>query len=319
MKYLKLAGLFTIALNTAFATPFSPYADISINTHWDSQYQDMEPAPLDEMSKSSGVTNYHLAFITDAGQCTPAFAAQNDLAVAKQWGKHLTDRLQAANIQYTIAFGGASGADLSSACSLANLTQAYQQVIDTYHPSKLDFDIENGSADVQKIMSALQTIQSRNPAMGISFTLPVLPEGLVTEGQNVVKAALAAHLKFSVNIMAMDYGPSYEGPMGNYGIQAAISLFDFLKALQPNLPDASIWQQVEVTPMIGLNDVTTEQFTLKDVDTLKQFAASKSLGGLSIWSVMRDMPCADRWVSPTCSSQNLQTEPYEFEKRFLAK
>ena len=313
MKHLMLIGALTLAV-TAHATSFSPYADISINTHWDSKYQDMEPAALDEMSKLSGVKNYHLAFITDAGHCKPAFAGQNDYAIDHQWAKHLTDRLQAAHIQYTLSFGGASGADLSNACSVQALAQAYQQVIDTYHPTKLDFDIENGSADVAKIMTALQSVQNRNPQLGLSFTLPVLPEGLVADGQAIVKAAAAARLQFSVNIMAMDYGPSYTAPMGSYAITAATNLFTFLKSVAPEADDATIWQRIEVTPMIGVNDVATEQFTLADAAVLKQFAREKSLGGLSMWSVMRDMPCADQWASPVCSGRNLQTTPYEFEK-----
>ena len=73
----------------------------------------------------------------------------------------------------------------------------------------------------------------------------------------------------------------------------------------------------EVTPMIGVNDVNTEEFTLADVDTLRIFAAQNNLGGLSMWSITRDQPCADKWAGPTCSGNNLQTMPYEFAKRFL--
>jgi chitinase len=296
---------------------FSPYADMTINTHWDSHYQDMEPMDLAEISDKSGIKSYHLAFITDAGNCSPAWGGQASFSVNEGWGSHLTDKLHAKNIDFTISLGGASGSDLSSACKNPDLITAYEQVIKKYQPQGLDFDIENGTANVANVMTALKQVQNDYPKIKISFTLAVLPEGLVDSGKELVKQAHAAGLKFSVNIMAMDYGPAYPNDMGEYAIQAAKNLRDFLKQLYPEKSDADLWQMIEVTPMIGVNDVNVEQFTLNNVDTLRQFAAQNNLSSLSMWSIARDNPCADKWASPTCSGNNLQTTPYEFSRRFL--
>ena len=305
------------AADTNSYPPFSPYADLTINAHWDSQYQDMEPMDLVSVSQLSGLTHHHLAFITDAGNCNPAWGGYSGYLVNNEWGKHLTDKLQAHGVAYTIAFGGASGSDLSAACEVPKLVSIYEKVILTYQPEGLDFDIENGSANVISIMTALKQIQTTHSNIRLSFTLPTLPEGLTAEGQEVVQQAKNTGLNYHINIMAMDYGPAYSGDMAQYAEQAATNLFSFLKGLYPEKTDSEIWNMIEITPMIGVNDVSIEQFTLQNADTLRAFANEKQIGGLSYWSVARDNPCADQWASPTCSGNHLQSVSYEFAKHFL--
>ncbi len=323
MKHITKLFLPFCFLSSSFAFAnekpiFSPYADITINTRWDSTYGDMEPMDLSQISAISGIKNYHLAFITDSGNCSPAWGGQSTFSASMGWGSHMTDKLRANGIDYIISLGGANGSDLSAACSATNLVSAYEQIIQTYQPAGVDFDIENGSADVPKVMKALKQVQNTHPNLKLSFTLPVLPEGLNASGEEIVKSAQENGLNFSVNIMAMDFGPYYnQKTMGQYAIQASTNLFTFLKVIYPQKSEADLWQMIEVTPMIGVNDVNVEQFTLKDVDTLLDFAQQKNLKSLSIWSVARDNPCADKWASPICSGNNLQAKPYEFSERFL--
>lgn len=298
------------------AVKFSPYADVTINTHWDSQYQDMEPMDLVAVSKASGIHDYHLAFITDAGTCVPAWGGQESYSVSSKWGSHLTDAMRANNIAYTIAFGGATGNDLSKGCSEQQLVSVINNVIATYQPAGLDFDIENGTADVPKLMRALYSVQTNHKNLSLSFTLAVLPEGLTHEGEAIIKTANENHLNYHVNIMAMDYGPAYTNDMGQYAIQAATNVKEFLQSLYTEKSENELWQMVEVTPMIGVNDVSIEQFTLTNVNTLRQFANQVKLGGLSMWSVARDNPCRDKWASPICSGNNLQIASYDFARRF---
>ncbi len=299
---------------------FSPYADLSINAHWDPIYQDMEPMDLVELSSHNGVTDYHLAFITNAGSsCNPAWAGQPDYSIKNAWAVHLTDKMRAHAIGYTISFGGANGADLSSVCSREQLVSAYEQIIKTYQPNGLDFDIENSAVDVPKLIDALQEVQTHNPNLKISFTLPTLPEGLISAGQAVVRSAQKSHLKnYLINIMAMDYGPAYTNDMGQYAMQAASNLFAFLKKLYPEKSDAALWQMIGITPMIGVNDTNIEKFTLEDTDQLRTFAERVNISLLSMWSAARDNPCADAWASPVCSGANLQHDPNEYAKHFLS-
>jgi chitinase len=302
----------------AFASTFSPYVDLTINTHWDSKTNTMAPMDLLPVSNAANVKSYHLAFINDIGNCQPAWGSQEMFAVSRKWGAELTDALRVNGISNIVAFGGASGQDISKDCNTAQLATVFEQVMTIYQPQGLDFDIENGSANVPKLMASLATFQIRHPATQLSFTLPTLPEGLTAEDKNVILKAKENGLNYHVNIMAMDYGPAYTNDMGAYAVQAATALHDFLAEIYPDKSSDAIWSMVEVTPMIGTNDVNVEQFTLANVDTLRNFADSNRLGGLSMWSVMRDQPCADRWASPVCSGNNAQ-KPYDYARRFTAK
>jgi chitinase len=299
------------------ANNFSPFVDLTINMHWDSQYQDMEPMDLYAISKTSGVKNYTLAFITDAGSCNPAWGGQATLPTQSGWGLHLLDKLKANQINYTLSLGGQTGKDLSEDCSSTQLTAAYEAMIKTYQPEGIDFDIENTSVNIAKVIHSATEIQHAHPELKIIFTLPTLPEGLVADGQSVVKQAKAANLNYIVNIMAMDYGPAYTNDMGEYAVQAATNVFLFLQTLYPEKSATELWQMIKVTPMIGVNDTNVEKFTLKNVDTLVNFSKQNHLAGIAMWSIARDMPCPDQWASPSCSGDNLQSKPYEFSERFL--
>lgn len=56
--------------------------------------------------------------------------------------------------------------------------------------------------------------------------------------------------------------------------------------------------------MIGVNDETSNVFTLEDARKLATFAQTYGLGGLHFWSLNRDTPCpkATTSVSATCNS-----------------
>ena len=72
-----------------------------------------------------------------------------------------------------------------------------------------------------------------------------------------------------VNVMAMDYGDvrpqSPRGQWHRYAIAAATSSLH--TQLQPGCtarasPSSQLWPMIGVTPMIGVNDITTEVFDL---------------------------------------------------------
>lgn len=299
-------------------TQFSPYVDFTLKVDWSKPIP--EPQNLIKISEDSGVKNFHLAFITDSGNCQSAWGGLTMFTVESKWASQFMDNLRNHGIGYIISFGGANGIDISHNCSQQQLTNVYQQVVDTYHPQGLDFDIENGSVnddDINKIMLSLKQIQSLHPDLRISFTLPVLPEGLNYQGEQIITKAKNSQLRFTVNIMAMDYGPYYSNDMGQYAIQAATSVKKFLQTLYPSVADVTLWHMIEITPMIGLNDTVPEQFTLQDADLVRQFVNEMNLGGLSMWSIARDFPCANSYVSNECSSKNLQQVPYEFSKHFM--
>ncbi|WP_318219531.1 cellulose binding domain-containing protein [Streptomyces sp. SCL15-6] len=297
---------------TGAGAGFAPYVDTSLYPAFD----------LVANAQATGVKNYHLAFVTDGGGCTPKWGGVTDLAsdaVAKQIGA-----LRAQGGDVRVSFGGAAGSELATTCTSADaLAAAYGKVVDTYGLTKVDFDVEGGAlpdtAANTRRAQAVAALQKQHPGLDVSFTLPVMPEGLTQAGVGLLADARQNGVKINaVNIMAMDYGPAYSGDMGTYAEQAATATQAQIKSIL-GLSDSAAWQTVAVTPMIGVNDVVTEVFTVDDAAQLVKFAESKDLAWLSMWSATRDKQCADGakpQADATCSS--VVQEKSAFSKAFAA-
>lgn len=314
---------------------FSPYVDVSLNniTRWDNESNSMQPTGLLDLVDASGVKSLHLAFITAGPSCQGVWAGYPVSQDAQAFGVPVFKTLHQRNIALTIALGGLNGTYLAQACQTQQeLVAAYEQIIEAYQPQGLDFDVENAmqsnNQQLDRMMKAIERIKAKYPALAISFTLPVLPSGLVKGlGENVIQRAAKNRLHdYAVNIMAMDYGPGFQDKsMSAYAIDAATNTFYQLKAAEPDNkdPDDAFWHRIQITPMIGLNDTAPLNFKLSDVDALKAFAKQKGLGMLSYWSMTRDHPCDDKYASAVCSSidpttgRANQKNDYEYAKRFL--
>lgn len=295
----------------AAAGGFAPYVDTSLQPSYD----------LLKSSEKTGVKEYNLAFITSGGGCAPKWGGTEELgdnAVAKQ-----IEDFRAEGGDVRVSFGGAAGSELGLACdSVDELAKAYGKVIEAFALKKVDFDIE-GSAlpDTEantRRAQAIAQLQKTHKDLDVSFTLPVLPEGLTQDGTGLLENAKENGVKVSaVNIMAMDYGPSYDGDMGKYAIDAATATQKQVKSALGIEDDAKAWKTVAVTPMIGVNDVTVEIFKTDDAAEVKKFADEKNLGWLSMWSATRDKPCPGGpkdQADPTCSS--IEQEADAFAKAF---
>ncbi|STX29755.1 chitinase domain protein [Legionella beliardensis] len=288
---------------------FTPYQQMSSNMNGN------EPQDLVAVSQQTGIKSFNLAFIKDNGVCDPIWSGNN--SVASGWGQQLMANMRKAGLEYRISFGGADPRDLSNKCSVSQLISIYQNIINIYQPTGLDFDIEHSTVNVPNIITALKTIVVNNPNLKISFTLPVMPDGLGSLGKKVVSEATKANLNYVVNIMVMDYGSAYTKDMAVYAMQAAMSTFNYLKTVYPQKSSAEVWQILALTPMIGVNDIPGELFTLANTDTLNVFAEEHNLAWLSMWSVGRDRPCSDTKASSKCSGANAQSKPYEFSQHML--
>lgn len=69
-----------------------------------------------------------------------------------------------------------------------------------------------------------------------------------------------------------------------------------------------------LTPMIGINDVSTEAFTLTDARTLAAYARTNRLGLLSMWQLGRDRPCAEPTSSTQIACSSVNQAPYAFSR-----
>jgi hypothetical protein len=309
MKKLLTILSCSLALTTAHATStlFSPYVAVSL----------IDANTLANASRENKIKSLRLAFVVDGGVCEPIWYDRPDGTIESKWALDYITQLNNYDIKYIISFGGADGRVLSENCSETELIAKLEKIITTYHPKGLDFDIEVKTKSVTTLLAALQTTQKNHPDLQIIFTLPVKPNGLNDAMKAIVQQAKTNHIKFVVNIMTMDYGKDFTGDMAQYAISAANSLFNYLKSLYPQSSDETVWRMIELTPMIGINDVQGEMFTLDNAETLRNFANEKQIHALSMWSVGRDQPCTDKVASPVCSGADQQAVPYEFTRAFL--
>jgi chitodextrinase len=311
-----------ISVHTAAVLPGDPAS--GSHAHGFSPYVDMAMAVDDNLpaiAAASGIEDFTLAFVlsSDQGIGWQGVGAITDDTLPN--GTTILSQvqaIQAAGGHVTISFGGAAGEEAAlTATSAASLQADYQSVIDRYHVTSLDFDIEGAAvADQHSITlrdQALAGLKAANPGLTISFTLPVLPTGLTANGLNVLASAKQDGLNVDVvNIMAMDYGTSVDngGQMGLDAINAAI-------ATEKQLSDLGLSSKIGITPMIGVNDVSSEVFTLADAQALLDYAKSDSnVVRLSMWSVARDNgnSAGAHYASP--DSSGIAQNPYDFSAIF---
>ncbi|NOT63816.1 MAG: sugar hydrolase [Acidobacteria bacterium] len=281
---------------------FAPYVDVLL---WPT-------FPLAQTAQQLGVKNYSLGFVTARNTCEAAWGGV--IGMADNFLRDDINALRAQGGEVILSFGGANGIELGQSCtSAASLQAQYQAVIDRYSLTRIDLDIEGGAlgdtASIDrrnKALAGLQaTARANNRTLIVSYTLPVLPSGLTHHGVSLLQNAVANGVSVNrVNIMAMDYG-AVANPytMGQNAIDAANSLLAQMRPIFVGKTDAELRRMTGITPMIGLNDVSPEVFTLSDAQLLYNFAVQNGIGMLSMWSMTRDQTCANggAYVSPTCS------------------
>ncbi len=278
---------------------FAPYADLSLYPLYS----------LSGKAAAEGTKFFNLAFITSSGACTPAWGgvtALTDPSISAD-----ISALRAAGGDVRVSFGGASGTELAQSCSSASaLAAAYQKVVTAFSLKYVDFDVEGAAvadtASVSLRNQALATLEANNPGLKVSYTLPVLPSGLTAQGVAVLSSAKANGVNLdAVNVMAMDYGASFTGDMGTLAEQAATATAGQIQSVWTALSSAQAFAKTAVTPMIGVNDVSSETFTVADASALAGWAKTKGLAWLSFWSATRDQQCAGgakAYADATCSS-----------------
>ncbi|WP_158409692.1 MULTISPECIES: glycosyl hydrolase family 18 protein [Edwardsiella] len=206
------------------------------------------------------------------------------------------------------------------ASSAEELAALYQSAIDKYQVDSIDFDIEGAALNDKKSVDmrnqAIAILGANNPNLEVSYTLPVLPDGLTLDGLNLLQSAVDNHARIDiVNVMAMDYGGAYDRlhnnrpDMGDAAISAANATLSQMRSV--GLVDS----KVGITPMIGVNDVNVEIFNLEDATELVAYAeGNPDVGRLSMWSIGRDngSGAGQQWASSSASG--LQQGSYDFAR-----
>jgi chitinase len=214
-------------------------------------------------------------------------------------------RLRAVGRRYIVSTGGEAGVfTCASAAGMAAFIGRYRG------PGLVgfDFDIEGRQTpqQIDDLVRHAAAAQKRWPALAFSFTIATHAgtQGLNATGEQVMQALKRHRFERAVvNLMTMNYGPAdarfcvlRDGggcDMGASGLQAARNLHR-----RHGVPFA----RIALTPMLGINDVTENRFTLDDARRLAADVARQGLQGLHFWSIDRDRPCdgGATVVSPLC-------------------
>ncbi len=288
---------------------FTPYVDMSLTPDEN----------IVQMAKDAGLHNVTLAFVQSNGNGGIGWGGSGLISNATfPNGTTILSAvqgLQNEGVSVAISFGGAAGIDPAAAATSASQLQAqYQSVINTYGVHSLDFDIEgavvSNAAATKMRNQALAGLEAANPGLEITFTLPVMPTGLTSEGLNLLSSAGTAGVSINrVNIMAMDYGAASDNG-GQMGLDAILAA----QATEAQLTKLGMTSTtIGVVPMIGVNDTSSEIFTLADAQQLTSYAATDSkISAISMWSLARDngSGAGSTWASPTSSS--ITQTPFQF-------
>lgn len=219
-------------------------------------------------------------------------------------------RFAQAGVGYIVSTGGQG--NIFTCASDAGM----QAFVDRYQSPQLigfDFDIEHGQtpAQIDSLVQRIAHVQKAYPALRFSFTIATHAasdgsrRSLNATGEQVL-AALRRHAvrDFVLNLMVMDYGPASRKvcvvrrgrcAMGASAVQAAHNVHRKYK-----VPYA----QIALTPMIGVNDVVENVFTLDDARATAQAVRKMGMAGVHYWSLERDKPCSQptKGAAPSCST-----------------
>jgi chitinase len=303
---------------------YSPYVDVT-NT----------PTYPFQLPSSNPVSSVYLSFIvSDAEEpCTPSWGTFYTLDEAEQ-GLDLdarTAQLRSQGGSVMVSYGGQANTELAVDCTdPTQLEQAYLEPVQRYHAKAIDLDIEganlaDGAANARRataIAAVQKQLAAEKKPLKVWMTLPVASSGLTAEGIAAVQAMLKAGVKLEgVNAMAMDFGPGEGAAQDMIGTieRSLVATQAQVQSLwrAAGLPSSAsaAWGHVGVTPMLGVNDVTSERFTIKDAHELAEFVNKRGIPRVSAWSLNRDSQCGGAFakvgeLSNTCSG--VEQKPLEF-------
>jgi hypothetical protein len=270
-------------------------------------YIQMNTQSLTSVSQASGIKYFTLAFIIDNGSGQGTWEAGSSVASDTSIAPSINN-LRAAGGDVIISFGGAAGNELAiGITSVSTLQSVYQGIINKYNVKALDFDIEGGALDNtsanDRRNQALAGLQSANPGLLISYTLPVTPSGLLSNSIALLQNAKSHGVNVAcVNIMAMDYGSSTSPSMGQDAIDASNGT---LSQLSSN----GLTTSIGITVLIGNQDTSPEVFTLNDAQTTENYAVGQSqVNRVAFWEVARDQ------CGSSCSG--VSQSPWQFSHIF---
>jgi hypothetical protein len=263
---------------------------------------------LAQLSRESGAKYLSLAFLQteQPGSCTAYWNGDTSAPIsATASGSFGADiaAIQRAGGNIIPSFGGygadTTNTDIADSCtSVDAIAQSYENLVRTYHVSRIDLDVEADSLDnaagiARRNEAVAETeawARTHRLTVQFSYTLPVNPTGLTASGLAVLQNAVAEHAAVSVvNIMTFDY---YIGTAQNMLADtqsAAAAVQGQLQAIYPDESSRTLWHMIGVTEMPGIDDYgPDETFGTAEAPALLRWAVSKGIAMISFWALQRD-------------------------------
>ena len=307
IHFLALFALLTGAATSARAgwpaRVFAPYMYVGTGDDF----------KLTQCDDECGQKFYTLAFIIADTSNNPAWDGR--IALKENFYAEQIAAIRARGGDVIMSFGGEGGKEIALVeTNLETLVAKYQSVIDRYHFTWLDFDIEGGALEKhpeasERRNAAIAKLQAKNPGLIISYTLPVDPNGISVASQRLLADAKAKGVKiYSANVMVMDFGPRFSAgkKMSDVSIASALKAHEQCLKIDPAI-------LIGLTPDIGQNDVRSEVFSLADATALIAWGKAQPwVGSVSFWCSNRDK--AGKRHSDTGSG--IPQKPWDFTKIF---
>lgn len=264
-----------------------------------------------KINKDTGVKYFNLAFIQSRGTVSNGKVdwgwggyrvLSEEVATDPQYKgiKQSIKELREVGGDVAISFGGANGvAFWQTTQDVDTLANTYIDIIDGYNLTRIDLDVEAGGVNKEHNIANAKAIKKVQDVTGVDvvLTLPVLPDGLTSQGLGILEAYLANGVNLKViNIMTMCYGAGTLRPGENYGsasLRAVESLKDQLKDYykkyaNTTLNDAQAFAKIGTTVSIGYESGSDPIFTTQWSKDVVNHANEKAIGMTSFWSMNRD-------------------------------
>jgi hypothetical protein len=337
-----VAGVLLIALSTSHTTP-AAHAAAGATARPDQArplpaqvyapyFEGWRAMTIPSVARQSGVRYFSLAALQTAkrGSCTLTWNGDPGQPVrpgGRFTAQLATLRAMGGNVLITLggSTAGFTGTEIADSCSSVDkIAKAYENVITSYHVTRLDMDVEgkvlNDKAGIARRSEAIaqleQWAKQTHRHVEVELTLGIVPWELPPSSVRVIESAAAHHAAIKVvNAMAFDYfTTNARVHMGAAAISALRAMHRQLAGIYPGLSSHQLWRMEGVTLMVGVDDNPrkTEVTSPADARQVAAFARSHQLPLVSIWAIQRDNGNCPGHAGGDNSCSSIHQSPWEF-------
>ena len=292
---IAVAAATVAGLTVTLAGPASAASGLTANWYESAPYYytlDAAAPDLGQVMSATGEKAFELAFILapNGGGCTPTWDGTDTVSSDTQVAAVISE-VRADGGDVSVSAGGYGGTKLGQECGTASATAAaYQSVISKYALHAIDFDLEEpeieNAAAIADELGAAQILQTNNPGLLVSVTIPTATSGANYFGQLLLNQAKSdGFVPADFSLMPFDGGFA-----GAAAQQTALTDFNAQLVATFGWSSAVAWNHEGISQMNGQTD-TGEHFAQTDFAGNLSFAESHNMSRYTFWDVNRDVEC----------------------------